>query len=188
MDAWSPDQLKKMHLGGNDVVNNFLKQYGIDKYTDIKEKYNSQAAEVSDDKGGLLFLCLPVGLHRSSVQRVRVLQTFKASAWEGPAESCAGVGLGWAGCRSQVLSTQAAEVSRGGPAVQPSRLQISSALQTLKLRRPAQGTPVGLLCLPLGSDQTSYKHSVPKQTFQAAEGSRCLLLLSASAKPPQLSC
>ena len=47
MDAWSPDQLKKMHLGGNDVVNNFLKQYGIDKYTDIKEKYNSQAAEVS---------------------------------------------------------------------------------------------------------------------------------------------
>eukprot|EP00891_Asterochloris_glomerata_P006536 jgi/Astpho2/6536/Aster-07320 len=50
MDAWSPDQLKKMHLGGNDVVNNFLKQYGIDKYTDIKEKYNSQAAEYFREK------------------------------------------------------------------------------------------------------------------------------------------
>ena len=56
MDAWSPDQLKKMHLGGNDVVNNFLKQYGIDKYTDIKEKYNSQAAEVSERLGDLLDL------------------------------------------------------------------------------------------------------------------------------------
>ena len=46
MDAWSSEQLKKMQLGGNDALNNFLKKYGIDKHTDIKEKYNSSAAEV----------------------------------------------------------------------------------------------------------------------------------------------
>jgi ADP-ribosylation factor GTPase-activating protein 1 len=46
MDAWSPDQLLKMQAGGNGKCNSFLKQYGIDKHTDIKEKYNSQAAEV----------------------------------------------------------------------------------------------------------------------------------------------
>ena len=62
MDAWSPDQLKKMHLGGNDVVNNFLKQYGIDKYTDIKEKYNSQAAEVSERRGDLLDVVIAFGV------------------------------------------------------------------------------------------------------------------------------
>ena len=46
MDAWSSEQLKKMQLGGNDALNNFLKKYGVDKHTDIKEKYNSPAAEV----------------------------------------------------------------------------------------------------------------------------------------------
>ena len=46
MDAWSPEQLKRMQLGGNDALNVFLKNYGIDKYTDIRDKYNSQAAEV----------------------------------------------------------------------------------------------------------------------------------------------
>jgi len=46
MDAWSQEQLKKMQSGGNDKLNAFLKQYGIDKETDIKEKYSSQAAEV----------------------------------------------------------------------------------------------------------------------------------------------
>ena len=46
MDAWSPDQLKKMQLGGNGQLNSFLKKYGIEKETDIKEKYNSSAAEV----------------------------------------------------------------------------------------------------------------------------------------------
>lgn len=46
MDAWSADQLKKMQLGGNAKLNTFLKQYGIEKSTDIKDKYNSRAAEV----------------------------------------------------------------------------------------------------------------------------------------------
>ena len=46
MDAWSSEQLKKMQLGGNDALNNFLKKYGVDKHTDIKDKYNSPAAEV----------------------------------------------------------------------------------------------------------------------------------------------
>lgn len=46
MDAWSPEQLKKMQLGGNGRLNNFLKKYGVKKETEIKEKYNSPAAEV----------------------------------------------------------------------------------------------------------------------------------------------
>lgn len=46
MDAWSGDQLKKMQLGGNDALNSFLTKYGVEKATDIPEKYNSQAAEV----------------------------------------------------------------------------------------------------------------------------------------------
>ena len=46
MDAWSAEQLKRMQLGGNDALNHFLKKYGVDKYTDIKEKYNSAGAEV----------------------------------------------------------------------------------------------------------------------------------------------
>ena len=47
MDAWSPDQLKKMQLGGNEPMNTFFAKYGVSKTTDIKEKYNSTAAEVS---------------------------------------------------------------------------------------------------------------------------------------------
>ncbi|KXZ53030.1 hypothetical protein GPECTOR_8g397 [Gonium pectorale] len=46
MDSWSADQLKKMQCGGNGKVNAFLKQYGVEKHTDIKDKYNSRAAEV----------------------------------------------------------------------------------------------------------------------------------------------
>lgn len=46
MDAWSPDQLLKMQAGGNGKCNAFLKQYGIDKHTEIKDKYNTQAAKV----------------------------------------------------------------------------------------------------------------------------------------------
>ena len=45
MDAWSEDQLRKMQLGGNDALNSFLAKYGVDKDTEIPEKYNSQAAE-----------------------------------------------------------------------------------------------------------------------------------------------
>lgn len=46
MDSWSQDQLRKMQCGGNAKLNAFLKQYGIEKATDIKDKYNSKAAEV----------------------------------------------------------------------------------------------------------------------------------------------
>ena len=50
MDAWNPDQLKRMQAGGNGNLNNFLAQYGVSKHTDIKEKYNSKAAEFYRDK------------------------------------------------------------------------------------------------------------------------------------------
>jgi hypothetical protein len=46
MDSWSNEQLRKMQAGGNGKLNAFFKQYGIDKYTDIGEKYNTKAAEV----------------------------------------------------------------------------------------------------------------------------------------------
>lgn len=46
MDAWSADQLKKMQAGGNGALNDFFKQYGVDKYTDIRDKYNNRVAEV----------------------------------------------------------------------------------------------------------------------------------------------
>lgn len=46
MDAWSADQLKKMQVGGNGALNDFFKQYGVDKHTDIKDKYNNRVAEV----------------------------------------------------------------------------------------------------------------------------------------------
>ncbi|GFH16527.1 Arf GTPase activating protein [Haematococcus lacustris] len=48
MDSWSADQLRKMQAGGNGKLNAFLQQYGIDKYTDINEKYNTKAAEPLD--------------------------------------------------------------------------------------------------------------------------------------------
>jgi hypothetical protein len=47
MDAWSADQLKKMQAGGNGVLNEFFRQYGVDKYTEIRDKYNNRVAEVS---------------------------------------------------------------------------------------------------------------------------------------------
>ncbi len=50
MDAWNPDQLKKMSLGGNDKLNSFLSQYGVAKETDIRDKYNSKAAEFYREK------------------------------------------------------------------------------------------------------------------------------------------
>ena len=46
MDAWNPDQLKKMQAGGNGKLNTFFQQYGISKETDIKIKYNNKVAEV----------------------------------------------------------------------------------------------------------------------------------------------
>lgn len=47
MDSWSPDQLRKMQMGGNNKLNTFLKSYGIDKHEDIAVKYNTEAARVS---------------------------------------------------------------------------------------------------------------------------------------------
>jgi len=52
MDAWSGDQLRKMQLGGNDALNSFLAKYGVEKDTEIPEKYNSQAAEVQPARPG----------------------------------------------------------------------------------------------------------------------------------------
>ncbi|KAG1660647.1 hypothetical protein FOA52_008007 [Chlamydomonas sp. UWO 241] len=49
MDAWNPDQLKKMQLGGNARLNSFLSKYGVEKHMDIKEKYNCKAAEIFRD-------------------------------------------------------------------------------------------------------------------------------------------
>ncbi|CAD7698333.1 unnamed protein product [Ostreobium quekettii] len=45
MDAWTPEQLKKMELGGNGRLIAFMKQYGLDKGTAHRDKYNSPAAE-----------------------------------------------------------------------------------------------------------------------------------------------
>jgi ADP-ribosylation factor GTPase-activating protein 1 len=50
MDAWNPDQLKRMQAGGNGSLNTFFAQYGVTKHTDIKEKYNSKAAEFYREK------------------------------------------------------------------------------------------------------------------------------------------
>jgi hypothetical protein len=46
MDSWSAEQLKKMQMGGNKKMNEFFKEYGVSKNTDIVTKYNSRAAEV----------------------------------------------------------------------------------------------------------------------------------------------
>ena len=46
MDAWSEEQLKKMEMSGNNKMNTFLQQYGIEKSCPIVKKYNSPAAEV----------------------------------------------------------------------------------------------------------------------------------------------
>lgn len=45
MDAWTDDQLKKMQLGGNKRLNDFLGEYGVEKHTSIPEKYHTKAAE-----------------------------------------------------------------------------------------------------------------------------------------------
>lgn len=50
MDSWSEIQLKKMELGGNQTLNDFLNQYGIPKETDIVVKYNSKPAEAYRQK------------------------------------------------------------------------------------------------------------------------------------------
>ncbi|PHU06823.1 putative ADP-ribosylation factor GTPase-activating protein AGD6 [Capsicum chinense] len=50
MDSWSEIQIRKMELGGNDKLNQFLHQYGVAKETDIIAKYNTKAAGVYRDR------------------------------------------------------------------------------------------------------------------------------------------
>jgi len=45
MDSWSATQLAKMRAGGNGTLNAWLAEHGVTKGCDIKEKYNSKAAE-----------------------------------------------------------------------------------------------------------------------------------------------
>lgn len=50
MDSWSDAQLRKMKAGGNERLNEFLESYGVSRKTDIKSKYNSEAAKAFRDK------------------------------------------------------------------------------------------------------------------------------------------
>ena len=50
MDSWSDAQLRKMKAGGNERLNAFLESYGVPRKTDIKAKYNSEAAKAFRDK------------------------------------------------------------------------------------------------------------------------------------------
>lgn len=45
MDAWKPQQLKLMELGGNARLKAFFRHHGIPDSMPIKEKYNTRAAE-----------------------------------------------------------------------------------------------------------------------------------------------
>lgn len=46
MDSWTDKQLGHMKMGGNDKLNNYLKAQGIDARTPIKQKYESDAAQL----------------------------------------------------------------------------------------------------------------------------------------------
>lgn len=46
MDSWTDQQLTTMKMGGNDKVNMYLEQNGIGKGTPIKQKYESDAAQL----------------------------------------------------------------------------------------------------------------------------------------------
>jgi ADP-ribosylation factor GTPase-activating protein 1 len=50
MDAWNPDQLKRMRAGGNGVLNAWMEAYGVARLTETREKYNSRAAELYREK------------------------------------------------------------------------------------------------------------------------------------------
>ena len=52
MDAWTPEQLRRMQAGGNDALNAFLASQGVPKATDIRLKYNNKAAEARGGGGG----------------------------------------------------------------------------------------------------------------------------------------
>lgn len=96
MDAWSVEQLKKMQAGGNGALNDFFKQYGVDKYTDIRDKYNNRVAEVSSCPGLLVWQpcsqgmpwypapIMSMGLQDECMRAVQHMQCFGM---------CAGLGL-----------------------------------------------------------------------------------------------
>jgi len=44
MDSWKDDELRRMQLGGNGQLNDFLAMYDVPKETPIKDKYNTPAA------------------------------------------------------------------------------------------------------------------------------------------------
>ena len=50
MDSWNAAQLKKMQLGGNAKVNQFLAKHGVPKDAPIHLKYDSAAAEAFREK------------------------------------------------------------------------------------------------------------------------------------------
>lgn len=50
MDAWNPDQLKRMQLGGNGQLNSFLEKYGVARLMETRDKYNGRAAELYREK------------------------------------------------------------------------------------------------------------------------------------------
>lgn len=179
MDAWSPDQLKKMHLGGNDVVNNFLKQYGIDKYTDIKEKYNSQAAEVSA-RGPAGSCACHWGLIRSVCKGLVYCRLSKQHKRD-QLDPCTGSGA-W---MSRVQVSSAQHTSCRGE--QRESLPNACLLSRAGCRSSAHCKPSSctgeLKGDMLDGCACRCRFSVLKQTFQTPEGS-CLLL----HKSPQLPC
>jgi hypothetical protein len=46
MDSWTPEQLSQMKMGGNKKCNDFLQQRGINARDPIKQKYESDAAQL----------------------------------------------------------------------------------------------------------------------------------------------
>jgi len=50
MDSWTEKQIKIMRTGGNDKFNSFLRQYKVEKNTQIPKKYASPAASLFKDR------------------------------------------------------------------------------------------------------------------------------------------
>eukprot|EP00887_Chlorella_sp_A99_P001350 scaffold14.g1350.t1 len=87
MDAWNPDQLRRMELGGNEKLNSFLAQYGVAKATDIRDKYNSKAAEYYREKiraevDGRHYTPPPPSDANRMMPRVRSYAGHRASDWD----------------------------------------------------------------------------------------------------------
>lgn len=46
MDAWTENEIKAMREGGNQALNDFFEKYNVPKTMQIKQKYNTAAAEL----------------------------------------------------------------------------------------------------------------------------------------------